>query len=379
VAPSPRRPHRLRALALRLALVAALSALALEGLVRGILFEGWFQSVERIARLRAPSNFARPNEDEFYELRVLLRQDQRIPEPNRPDPVLGWTPMAMLPGYDHGSRTKVGDQRPVLLFGDSYAIGVVEERDRFQTLFEETEHADSMELVNYGCGGYGLDQICLLAERALPLWAAQRPLVLMSLLVDDDMDRCRLSMRPWPKPRFRVVDGRLELEREPLPTTAEHMASAFPLAKSWTWRLFLHAGILPERLANRLCGGAAAERRASEVSALLLERIIAELEALDVPFGFVLFHNRTSIYRPASLEWREALVVDTLERHGVPYVSTRRVLAEHMAQDGRPESDYFILQGLGRNHMTRLGNEIAMTEMVELVDRLLSSEVPGRP
>ena len=359
-------------LALRLALVLLAAACLFEGLVRGMLFRGWFTAYPPIGALRTPFAFAGPFEDELYELRARLESAR---EPHQPHAELGWLPPEVGSSYSHARRLELGGERPVLLFGDSFAGGVLP-KESFQVLFEDTRLGPGMELVNYGCGGYGLDQIQMLAERALPLWTEYDPVVLISLLVDDDLDRCRLSIHPWPKPRYRLDGDELVLERAVIPTLEEHLAEAFPLAKSWAWRLLLHGGLVPEELGEDLCGGRADDREVQALSARLLEEIIADLRALHLTFGFVLFYSLPAVEDPAVLGWRETGVLEVLDRERVPYVLTRGRLARHMAANGRPAGDYYYLSGNLRNHLTTLGNRIVLEDLLSLVERLTAGAPP---
>jgi hypothetical protein len=257
-------------LALAIAVVACVAVA--EVVVRGVLFRGWFPEVAAAERLRNPRRYAHFNADTYQALQQVLGAEGLKREPNVYDRRLGWLTHHITPGtYAHvdggaprapvapGSRS---ERRPVLLFGDSFAQGVTAPPAQFQELFERTHLAGELQLVNYGVGGYGFDQICLLAELALPQWVEREPVVLMSLLVDDDIDRCRLSIRSWPKPRYRMVDGEPVLAVSEVPTTAEYMASD-PLGWTlWSWQLLVHHEALPRRTAEVLCGDRAGEDEA---------------------------------------------------------------------------------------------------------------------
>ena len=109
--------------------------------------------------------------------------------PPRFDSRLGWVSRGVLDDYDHERRAELAGRRPVLLFGDSFAACVTEPVDCWQGWFARSERRDDEMLLNYGAGGYGLDQIALLAQSALDRWHAERPRILIGILVDDDIDR----------------------------------------------------------------------------------------------------------------------------------------------------------------------------------------------
>ena len=363
---------------LALGLSLGLSVVAVEVLVRGVLFGDWFAGVEAAEVLRAPRSYSHFDEDVNWALRARRDHGPGGREPNRSDPVVGWLGAGAVPGtYDHSERGLVERQRAVLLFGDSFAAGMVEPEEKFQALFEASRLGEGMQLLNYGVGGYGLDQIYLLANRALPAWVEARPVVLMSLYLDDDIDRCGLAFRGWPKPRFRLVDGELALEREACPSAREYLDEAFSPLTSWTWRLLLHqpwveALARPASEEEPYCDAAHTEGELQAIARALLEANLDDLEASGLPYGYVLFHGHESFERPELLGWREELVVDVLERRGVPYVLSRELLTAHLRE--HPRSHYFIRGGVGKNHLTGKGNQVVLDGMVELIERLVAEE-----
>ena len=95
----------------------------------------------------------------------------------------------------------------MLLFGDSFCECATPPEECWQGLLERSPLGPRFALVNYGTGGYGLDQVLLLARRVLDRWRGRDPLVVVGILVDDDLDRDALALRNFPKPRFRLADG----------------------------------------------------------------------------------------------------------------------------------------------------------------------------
>jgi len=151
------------------------------------------------------------------------------------DPELGWRYKA---GYststDHlnaqGLRAlHVYDSLPrpgvlrVAVFGDSFAYGnEVEDDNTWCSIVEST--TNDIEVLNYGVGGYGLDQAFLRFQRE---GMKLRPDVVIIVFVPDDPPRVLnvyrrfMSAREWPlsKPRFALQrDGTLQLIPNPLPS-----------------------------------------------------------------------------------------------------------------------------------------------------------------
>jgi hypothetical protein len=201
-----------------------------------------------------------------------------------------------------------------------------------------------------------------------------------SLMVDDDLDRSGLTIRYWPKQRLRPTgDGELVLERDPVPSLAEHMEHALDGPRSWAWRLVTHT-VLPAALQERLHAASPEARRARELARPLTERAVAMLREHDVDFGFLIFSNFPSVRTPEVLDWRERAVVEVLEEEGVPHVLTRLRLAERIDEeearpDGArpPESAYYDLVGPAMNHLNAAGNRVALEDLVELVERIASA------
>ncbi len=137
-------------------------------------------------------------------------------------PVQGFVPR---PGYaspaiNHdadGFRVTPGTpkwtDKTVLAVGDSFTFGAdVADRETWPTYLQ----ADvGRRIVNGGVPGYGLDQMVLQAERVVP---AVRPDILVVSFIADDLDRMEMS-RVWgvEKPYFLLQDGKLVLQRQPVP------------------------------------------------------------------------------------------------------------------------------------------------------------------
>ena len=110
---------RLRTL-LRLLAVIAVSALGLEGLIRLVLFvPDW---TPEGTGLRRPELYFSGDDPRFWMLRARLNGHHELGPPDDPDPVLGWTSGRFdAETREHMDEARLGDQRPVLLVGDSFA------------------------------------------------------------------------------------------------------------------------------------------------------------------------------------------------------------------------------------------------------------------
>jgi hypothetical protein len=147
----------------------------------------------------------------------------------RPDPLLGYIPRDGSAGTDHGynvhmtfgtdgmrlhhrDRPPARTAPPILVVGDSYAMGAEVEDDESWAAYMEA--ALGRRVLGAGVPGYGIDQAVLRAET---LVGKYRPDVLLVGLIADDVDRARMRIL-WglQKPYFEIEDGRLVLRNVPL-------------------------------------------------------------------------------------------------------------------------------------------------------------------
>jgi len=155
------------------------------------------------------------------------------------DPKLGWR---YRPGYRKGDdvinsqglrntrtysiRPKAGILR-ISAFGDSFVYGnEVGTPDAWPSQMEQA--CTKLEVLNYGIGGYGVDQAYLRYESEGALYA---PDIVLIGFVSDDMRRLvnvyrRFSDdREWPlfKPRFVLQDSELHLVPNPFPHVSDYL------------------------------------------------------------------------------------------------------------------------------------------------------------
>lgn len=155
---------------------------------------------------------------------------------NRPDPLLGWSPIAGKSWEAEGKRLTInacGGRGPlpcepdpsrflVLAVGDSFTFGA--EADDADTWPARLEALDPrLQVLNLGVSAYGLDQMALRLEQALD---TLRPQLVVAAFIDDDLNRSMLGFRDYKKPRFvRSGDG-LRLTNIPVGAAAEVLAEA---------------------------------------------------------------------------------------------------------------------------------------------------------
>lgn len=335
---------------------------------RGELASAWGRD------LRRPGLFTDGGEDPAYFVLDLafLPPELRLPAPG-PDPLLGWRGF-LDAAYQHPDRPLLRGRRPLLLYGDSYAQCATPPQECFQSLLEETPWAAELGLVNYGVGGYGLGQIWLLLRESLPLFAGERPVVAVGILIDSDLHRPILGLRCWSKPRFTTRAGELSIE-PPLRDPDRWIEHYGPGVTSYAWRFLLHgSGLVPDSLGGALSGRAARGREQRAVTRAILAELHEELERSGVPYFFLLFNAEWSLRVPGAKDWEEVELHRTLTELGAPFVSTRPHLEAWVERNGGDDRPLFGQRGARRGHYSALGNRVALEALLEGLERVLGSE-----
>ena len=176
----------------------ASSAILCTLLTAELLYRAALQSDHpALVRLQQPGQYADFLSDDDYWL-LYFAWDRTYEPPGQPHPELGWVHRFDRQTLRHTDAESVGEQqRPVLLYGDSYAA-CVEGVDCFEDILgADPAFSAHNVLLNYGVGGYGSDQNKLLLEGSLSHHEA--PFVVISLMPQASscpMTRC--SARTWP-------------------------------------------------------------------------------------------------------------------------------------------------------------------------------------
>lgn len=124
-----------------------------------------FSNVSMMNKFRDPGLYAHPFcDDDHWKLRYLFTGKTKNP----PDRFLGWIkPNISKDIYLHKSVPLLKSRRPVLLYGDSFAKCKQSELCFDEILNSDSDFNKHFYLLNYGVGGYGLDQIYLLFKYSI--------------------------------------------------------------------------------------------------------------------------------------------------------------------------------------------------------------------
>ena len=323
-------------------------------------------------RLRHAEWFASPDEEAFWKL--ACRFDHAVAQTaSLPDPQLGWLKANLAPRtHELVGAGRLGERKPVLLYGDSFAQGMFSGPRSFEGLLRDSPLGGTHVLFNYGVGGYGADQILILARETLPLYDAQQPIAIVALLVDDDLDRCVLDFRSGPKPRFQLAHGRL-VEPEPVETSVPRYLEQHPIGiASYVWRLLGFAPrILPARVQQALRGETTRLEEKRTLAEAILRETCRELRAHAPRAALMLMRARESVRDPQRAGWQEEWIRRVAAEEGLPVLDTREVLLH--ALGGRLEhlDNLYFTSGAGLGHWNAQGNRA--------VFQLLRAFVEGRP
>jgi hypothetical protein len=169
------------------------------------------------------------------------------------DPTLGWKMKENFyePGFwlttgKHSLRMNENALRDppeggILAVGDSFTACATHDNETWPAYLEKLT---GIPVLNAGCGGYGVDQMILRAERLIPIL---KPKTVIVGILAQDILRCNLRLfgkafKPW----FSVKDMQLTLEGVPVP----RISPATVKLNAWQ-KIFGHS-YLVDRLMIRL-------------------------------------------------------------------------------------------------------------------------------
>ena len=282
--------------------------------------------------------------DDYWKLNYLFNRPFNVTEPH---PLLGWTGFFDKQRYEHADQAFAKGRRHVLLFGDSFAM-CVDSVQCFQDLLNaDTTFSKDHYLLNYGVGGYGIDQIHLLAQEVVP--THEKPFVIFSMLTTD-MDRSMLYMRDSRKGRFKILDGDLTLTGTPITvSTEEYVTENPPEITSYSLNLIINGLVNAVGEPDRLKWKYIEEMRS--VNEALVRKTVEQFRASDTEFVILLFQG--GYHGPN--EWRNIFLRDLFEEMEVPYIASSDVIGVADQLDPKDVSAYTIT---GDGHPTSYANKL---------------------
>ena len=330
------------------------------------------------SELRHAYHFADPAlEDEYWHLEWELETSDKKFKSAPFDPILGWKSGRFdAETWRHLLPDELPGRRQVLLYGASYAECVTDSKDCFQGLMRGADIAREFNLVNYGVGGYGIDQMYLLMKGSLDLYAAENPVVVIGLVVDTDLERCVLAFRSWPKPRLTWADGRLQ-DPEPVFSggSAAYIADRGIGIRSYVWRYLLYGKTqLRGEWRQRLRGTGSDREEQKELIDAILLAIQEDLEGRGLDYFFLLFTSPRGL-PPAEVPSLEKHVVSLFQERGTPFVHARPYILDAIASGEGTMETLFIQEGRGENHPTPAGNVVLFRAMLDGIQGRYAKDV----
>jgi hypothetical protein len=310
--------------------------------------------------LRDPGLYADSlSQDTYWKLHHRWIAEYRPPAD--PHPLLGWVgsfdPETMI----HEDASLVGTRRPLLLYGDSFAQGMHTE-DRFEAVFatrdEFSEFTADHWFLNYGVGGYGIDQAYLALRESVGNFAD--PFVIFSFFTYD-IDRCLLSVRTGQKPYFVVVDGELALRGVPIhPDGEAFFRDNPPRIGSYVGRRMIRSSVFPRFIRSLVRADAEIRRSKQRVVRAILDQVVADLGRRGVEHGFLVFQSVATVR--GRQDWRDVWLREELARFDAPVVFSGDLLQQEVS--GLTPDELFIP---GNRHPTTAQNEILARAMRDMV------------
>lgn len=324
-----------------------------------------FSDNKKFADMRNPGDYGDWNSDYAYWY-LLTRWDMNHYMPDEAQPLLGWaTPRFNGRTFEHIEEQKVGKRRPILLYGDSFSSCVDS-----TVCFDELLNADSnftsdSWFVNYGAGGYGVDQIQLIMSNTVDRF--QRPFVVFAFLTYD-LDRSSLPFRDSSKPFYSIEDDSLVLHTDHLKLSpADYIKNNSPQATSYIWRKLIFNEKMNEKFDfvkklrhNRDLDFA---EKKMALNKLILDKAVAKLKAANCDYVFMVFSCYDDYITPQKDNWRENFVKDYTGKNKIPVIWTKDIMNRYLA---KPDDigQFFIPKD---GHPTSYFNQLIAENLVEYI------------
>jgi len=307
--------------------------------------------------LKDPGKYAKPSTDDYWKLTYLFGSE--FPPPKNPDPLLGWVGFFHRKNYDHWYIGDKKDKRKVLIYGDSFIMCA---HDSIQC-FDEILNADTIFnksnfLLNYGVGGYGVDQMHLLFFKTIDKF--ENPFVVFSIM-PGDMDRSMLSVRTGQKPYFVHGHDSLELRGIPIDSIPDNFFKKNPpCITSYLWRRTVNSKLNPfydpkptnENLRNQIL----------KLNKKIILKTYEEIKKRNLQYVFVIFDelwNEEGSWRADSLKF-------FFSSHNILCINTRDLIKRDTLYK---KYDYFNYMIKDNGHPNSHYNKLLCEEIKKCISR----------
>jgi hypothetical protein len=308
--------------------------------------------------LKEPKLYADQEWDENYW--KLARMWGKTKAPTY-DSLLGWQFKLIPKTFMHHDIEHLNGKRPVLLYGDSFANCIDSTICFEEYLNSDSDFSKSNYLINYGTGGYGVDQIYNMMINSYKLY--KNPLVIFSFLTFD-LDRSGLKLREGLKPYYTLdVEGELQLnflnhKSDP----DEFINQNPPEINSYLWKLFLYSKLnfIPERIKRSLKGEMKARIFIKKLDKKLIHESVKELRENHIDFIFIIFEGYTDFKISEEKNWRIKFVKKVLKDENVTSIFAKDLIKDEVDPKLKNLSKFLIPND---SHPTSYFNKIVANEI----------------
>lgn len=290
--------------------------------------------------------------EDYWKMRSTFYEVNDLAQPH---PLLGWIGNFHPETYEHADEFFSKGKRPVLLFGDSFTQCIDTSSCFEDFLNNDTAFSNHFYLLNYGVGGYGIDQIHLLMEQAVSRY--ENPIVIFGMLTTD-MDRSMLSFRDAPKPYFSLEHDELRLNGVPVNLKSSEYIEQNPIEiesyvftlirNSWNWLLKTKAS---ESSKNAVI----------QLNDAIIRNQVDLLREAEIEPMMLLFQP---INQPEN-EWRCSALLNLFKELNLEVIDTKSVLSAHLESNEGTEGDYYIPEDL---HPNSKYNQLIAAEIKKRVE-----------
>ncbi len=301
------------------------------------------------------------SEDDYWKLKYLLKKnkiDKRKKQmkqkndgeespPNKRNEKL-FARLVLKDTYKHINAKFVNERRPVLLYGDSFAACYSQDGCFEHILNNDKSFSKNHYLLNYGVGGYGLDQIYFLFKNSIDNY--DNPFVVISLMTLD-LDRSILSVRDLPKPYFTVDNNMLKLHEEHLyPDKEFFYSNNKPQIISYFYRRILYSKamnkVMPDQFISYLKKENHYKRKIIQINKKIMIEIIKELKARDINYVFLIFHSiwirGDGLLNENVTGWRNSFIRNILDENNISYIWSKDIIFQNMEAENLSLQAHFI-------------------------------------
>lgn len=330
-----------------------------------------FHTSLQVPLLKSPSYYAK-DEEEYWIFQGIFSKTWRVEPSSSPqsvsgefydhwgaslifDPELGYVrkPDVKIPCHEttnfatRGLHDYAVNGKKVLFFGDSFTETNACSGESLSPKMEKLLNTD---VLNFGIGGYGFDQIYLYLRRLAPQFKAEDSLFLVGI-IPEDMSRMLLKVRTSPKPYFTIKNNALQLHTDHINLTTFNDWYTAPFFRSYLY--YLIRAKTGQRVldADIELNAPARWRQVDELTYLILDEYKKLETESSIKVTFVIFP-----YLSHTLSHRQK-IAQQIESKGLKAIDLDACFDKEVKSGAHTQDDLFDKT----THPTSLGNDLIAT------------------